>query len=242
MARKPRALIEGGIYHITSRGNERRAIFRDDRDRLRFLDNLADSAAAHQVRIYLYCLMPNHFHLVVQAHVAAELAKNMHWLLSTHARRFRSKWEGAGHVWQGRFKSFPVQSDHHLITLLRYVEGNPVRAGMVASCREWLWSSVREREGEHYLGLLAMLPVDLPSEWASFVDQPLKAEEVVLKDEAQRAWSWFQVHVRESIYGELHTTQIITVNGIDYKIMAKKDYFLNGYREYHAILNYQESV
>ena len=72
--------------------------------------------------------------------------------------------------------------------------------------------------------------------------QPLKPEDIALKDEGQRSWDWYQVHVRESVYGALQTTQILTVNGFDYKIMAKKNFALNGYREYHAILNYQESV
>ena len=72
--------------------------------------------------------------------------------------------------------------------------------------------------------------------------QPLKPEDIALKDEGQRSFDWYQIHIRESIYGELFTTQILTVNGFDYKIMAKKNFALNGYREYHAILNYQESI
>ena len=181
MPRVGRKIIDGLIYHVLNRGNEKRLIFADADDYQEFLDLMARAQERFPINILAYCLMPNHFHLVGQAPVAADLAKNMHWLLSTHARRFRSKWEGAGHVWQGRFKSFPVQSDHHLITLLRYVEGNPVRAGIVASCHEWRWSSVREREGErkgeNSRGLLAPLPVDLPGDWIRFVDQPLHAEE-----------------------------------------------------------------
>ena len=177
MPRVGRKIIDGLIYHVLNRGNEKRLIFADADDYQEFLDLMARAQERFPINILAYCLMPNHFHLVGQAPVAAELAKKMHWLLSTHARRFRSKWEGAGHVWQGRFKSFPVQSDHHLITLLRYVEGNPVRAGLAKSCREWPWSSVREREGEHNSGLLVPLPVDLPCDWVSFVDQPLHAAE-----------------------------------------------------------------
>ena len=70
--------------------------------------------------------------------------------------------------------------------------------------------------------------------------QPLKPEDVALKDEGQRSWSWNQIHIRESLYGELFTTQILTINGVNYKIKAKSDWVLNGYREYHAILDYED--
>ena len=73
------------------------------------------------------------------------------------------------------------------------------------------------------------------------IKQPLKAEEIALKEEGQRSWSWNQIHVRESVYGELFTSQILTISGVNYKIKAKKDFVLNGYREYHAILDYEDS-
>lgn len=73
------------------------------------------------------------------------------------------------------------------------------------------------------------------------IKQPLKAEEIALKEEGTRSWSWEQIHVRESTYGELFTSQILTINGVNYKIKAKKDFVLNGYREYHAILDYEDS-
>ncbi len=73
------------------------------------------------------------------------------------------------------------------------------------------------------------------------IKQPLKAEEIALKEEGQRSWSWQQIHVREALYGELYTSQILTIGGVNYKIKAKKDFVLNGYREYHAILDYEDA-
>lgn len=174
MPRARRQLFDGLIYHVLNRGNDKKLIFADAIDYFKFFELIQESVERHPLIILAYCLMPNHFHLVLQAPVAAELGQNMHWLLTTHARRFRTKYEGAGHVWQGRFKSFPVQSDHHLITLLRYVEGNPVRAGLAGSCVDWRWSSAIERLGmDAPVRLLSPSPVDLPPDWLSFVDNPL---------------------------------------------------------------------
>jgi putative transposase len=89
------------------------------------------------------CLMPNHFHLVVEPADQTALSRFMQWLLTSHVRRYHKHYGSSGHVWQGRFKSFPVQRDEYLITVLRYVLQNPVRAGLSSTVREWLWSSVR---------------------------------------------------------------------------------------------------
>src|SRR5687767_14412773 len=87
--------------------------------------------------------MPNHFHLVVEPAHPSALSQFMQWLLTSHVRRYHNHYGTSGHVWQGRFKSFPVQRDEHLITVLRYVLQNPVRAGLSGTAREWLWSSLR---------------------------------------------------------------------------------------------------
>ena len=168
MARKPRALIEGGIYHVTSRGNERRAIFRDDRDRLRFLDKLADSAAAHQVRIYLYCLMPNHVHLLVETPLG-NLDRFMGSLLTGYTVYFNRRHQRAGHLMQGRYGAQVVEGNEYLLKLSRYIHLNPAHVqgarnasleDRIAQVRNYRWSSFQEYAGRvEPCGWLATGPV-----------------------------------------------------------------------------------
>ena len=89
-----------------------------------------------------YCLMPNHFHLVLRPHGDGDLGRWMQWLLTAHARRYHRHYGTSGHVWQGRFKAFPVQDDDHLSAVLRYVERNPLRAELVERAEHWKWSSL----------------------------------------------------------------------------------------------------
>jgi putative transposase len=87
--------------------------------------------------------MPNHFHLVLEPAYRTALSEFMQWLLTSNVRRYHKHYGASGHIWQGRFKSFPVQRDEHLLTVLRYVLQNPIRTGLSSTVREWLWSSVR---------------------------------------------------------------------------------------------------
>ena len=179
MPRTGRIIYDGLIYHVLNRGNDRKLIFADSDDYSRFIELMREAAHRHPVNLFAYCLMPNHFHMVLQAPIAADLAHFMHWLATSHVRRYQTKFDSTGHVWQGRYKDFPVQSDHHLITLVRYVEGNPVRAGLVHSCMEWPWSSVNERLSPMVeTPMLTPIPTELPANWAQFVDTPLFAKEI----------------------------------------------------------------
>ena len=98
------------------------------------------------MRLLAYCVMPNHWHLVVWPSAPNAIPAYMHWLTSTHVQQYHRAHGlvGTGHLYQGRYKSVPVQSDRHLLTVLRYVEGNPVRAGLVPRAEGWPWSSVTE--------------------------------------------------------------------------------------------------
>lgn len=168
MARKPRALIKGGIYHVTSRGNERQAIFRDDRDRERFLDSLADSAATYQVRIYLYCLMPNHLHLLVETPLG-NLDRFMGSLLTGYTVYFNRRHQRVGHLMQGRYGAQVVEGNEYLLKLSRYIHLNPVQIYKIRELplnerlrllRDYRWSSFREYVGKAKpSGWLAMEPV-----------------------------------------------------------------------------------
>ena len=143
MPRIPRGQQGGYAYHVINRGNGRTTVFHKPQDYESFLSLLAEAKKRHRVKIFGFCLMPNHFHLVLEPAHQTSLSQFMQWLLTSHVRRYHKHYGSSGHIWQGRFKSFPVQRDEHLITVLRYVLQNPVRAGLTSTTREWSWSSLR---------------------------------------------------------------------------------------------------
>ena len=106
------------------------------------LDLMAESSVRTPMRILAYCLMPNHFHLCSGRARTAMYSRWMHWLMTTHVSRHLGRYRSSGHVWQGRFKAFPIQEDDHLLAVLRYIERNPLRAGLVGRAEEWRWSSL----------------------------------------------------------------------------------------------------
>lgn len=131
---------------MTARGNRRQEIFRDDRDRRRFLRLLGHVVATLRWRCHAYCLMPNHYHLVVET-PNADLSIGMHRLNSLFAQWFNRRHDVDGHLFQGRFHSVLVESEWHLLELCRYVPLNPVRGGLCAHPGEWPWSSYRATVG-----------------------------------------------------------------------------------------------
>ena len=116
MGRAWRIEYEGGLYHVLSRGNERKDIFHDDRDRLTFLDAIGEMADNYDVDIFAYVLMGNHYHILLRTN-QANLSKSMQWLALTYARRFNNRHFRSGHLFQGRFKSIIVQNDAYLMRL-----------------------------------------------------------------------------------------------------------------------------
>ena len=120
MARLLRIQYQGAIYHISARGNERRLIFRDDRDRERFLKKLMEAGEIHQARVYLVCLMPNHFHLLLET-PAGNLSELMGRLLSGYAIYFNLRHGRVGHLTQGRYKAQVVEGNEYLLKLSRYI-------------------------------------------------------------------------------------------------------------------------
>ncbi len=144
MPRVARGLADNQVYHILNRGNGRQEVFHKPEDFAAFVRLIAEAKRKYPIQIMAYCLMTNHFHLLVKTGEGSDLGKWMQWLMTSHVRRYHRHYGSSGHVWQGRFKSFPVQDDDHLLTVVRYVEGNPVRAGMVKSAKDWAWSSHRE--------------------------------------------------------------------------------------------------
>ena len=142
MARPLRIEYEGGLYHITSRGNARDPIFLTDSDRHEFLDVLAEVVSRFGWICHAYCLMSNHYHLLIETPLP-NLSKGMQLLNGMYTQRFNRSTKRTGHVFQGRFKAILVEKESHLLELARYVVLNPVRAKMVRSAKDWPWSSYR---------------------------------------------------------------------------------------------------
>jgi putative transposase len=157
----------------------RATLFHADIDYQIFVGLIEAARTRVPVAILAWCLMPNHLHFVVRPAEDGDLARFMHWLLTTHVQRHRVRYKTTGRVWQGRYKAFPIQADSHLLTVLRYVERNPVRAGLVPRAVEWTWSSAREREmaGAERVQLSSP-PLPLPSPWLDWVDAPMTSAEL----------------------------------------------------------------
>jgi putative transposase len=135
-----RPIAEGLIYHVINRGNNRQPVFHGDGDYAAFLQAVADLKERKRFDLFGYCLMSNHIHLLVRPREGT-ISRLVQSLLVSHTQRFHRFHHSSGHVWQGRFKSPVIQDDDHLLTVLRYIEANPLRAGIVERAGEYRWSS-----------------------------------------------------------------------------------------------------
>ena len=147
MARPLRIEYEGAVYHITSRGNARQGIFLDDEDRTTFLKILGDVVERYNWICYAYCLMANHYHLLIET-PDANLSRGMQQLNGVYTQAFNRRHHRVGHVLQGRYKAILVEKESHLLELVRYIVLNPVRAKLVRRPRDWRWSSYKATSGE----------------------------------------------------------------------------------------------
>ncbi|MDR3633584.1 MAG: transposase [Isosphaeraceae bacterium] len=186
MGRPPRAAAGGLIYHALNRANARRTIFEDRGDYGAFLGVLAEALAGHPTRLLADCIMPTHFHLVLWPRADGELSDFMRWLTLTHTQRWHAhlRSAGTGHLYQGRFKAFPVEGDEHFLTVCRYVERNALRAGLVARAEDWPWGSLHQWCGEgsrrspaEAVPSLSAWPMRRPPKWVERVNAALSAEE-----------------------------------------------------------------
>ena len=146
MARSLRIEYEGAVYHVTSRGNARADIFLCDDDREMFLDVLDYVVERFGWLCHAYCLMSNHYHLMIET-TQANLSRGMARLNGMYTQRFNRKYKRVGHVFQGRYKSIIVDKDAYLLELSRYIVRNPVAAGMVDDVSDWSWSSYQAMVG-----------------------------------------------------------------------------------------------
>jgi putative transposase len=158
LARPLRIEFAGALYHLTARGNARQDIFEDDDDRQMFLESLARVCGRHRWLCHAYCLMSNHYHLLVETG-SPTLSKSMKYLNGVYTQYYNRKHARVGHLFQGRFKGILVEKDAYLFELSRYVVLNPVRARMVRLAKHWPWSSYRATAG------LALSPECLTTDW-----------------------------------------------------------------------------
>lgn len=176
MGRPLRAAVGGIIYHVLNRANGRQSIFEKSSDYEAFERVLLEAHRRVPMRTLAYCLMPNHWHLVLWPRRDGDLSNFMAWLTLTHTQRWHAhrKTAGTGHLYQGRFKSFPIEGDEHFLTVCRYVERNPLRAGLVRRAEAWEWSSLWQwtATNPQARSWLAKWPVARPRRWVDWVNEP----------------------------------------------------------------------
>jgi putative transposase len=184
MARTARNAPGGFVYHVLNRCVGRSKLFHSRKDHLAFQTCLIETLQVVPIRLLTYTVMSNHWHLLLEPEEDGQLARFMMRLTNRHVRRWLTahKQVGTGHLYQGRFKSFPCQSDDHLLTVARYIDRNPRRANAAERAELWPWGAL----GQHQLPPefrvpLAEFPIDRPADWLKFVHEPqtLAEEEAI---------------------------------------------------------------
>lgn len=170
MPRPPRNIVPGLYYHLISRAIDGATVFLRPADYDEFLSLMRRAQSRNGLALAAACVMPNHIHLVAAADDHRSITLWLQWLLATYGHRFNDRAGRAGHIWQGRYKAFPIQHDEHLLTVLRYVERNALRAGLVIRAEDWPWGSLAWRLGRAPGPQLSVPPVTLPSNWTDYVN------------------------------------------------------------------------
>jgi len=208
MARPLRIEYPGALYHVTSRGNARQYIFRKDEDREVFLDILHQVVDRHRWYCHAYCLMGNHYHLVIET-PEGNLSRGMRHLNGVYTQTYNLRHKKAGHVFQGRYKAIIVEKDCYLLELCRYVALNPVRAKIVKNPEDWSWSSCRFTAG------LAALPDFLTTEWilGQFGSRKKSAQTLYLRfvhDGVEKSSPWNELRGQIFLGGRTFIESIIS--------------------------------
>jgi putative transposase len=173
MPRRNRIATGGFVYHVLNRAVARDKIFRKSADYLAFERVLEEAQNRVAMRLLSYCIMPNHWHLVLWPREDGDLSEYLRWLTVTHTKRWHSHHHstGTGSLYQGRFKSFPIEENGHFLTVARYVERNALRANLVERAEDWRWSSLWHREQRSTLVSLSAWPVPSGEGWLKFVNR-----------------------------------------------------------------------
>ncbi len=205
----------GVIFHVLNRGVRRLRLFDRPEDYEAFSEVLREAQDRFPVRCLAYCLMPNHFHLVLWPTTDGELSAFMAWLTTTHSKRWHA-WRqtaGTGHVYQGRYKSFPVFTDIHFLRLCRYVERNALRAGLAARAEDWPWGSLSNGPERQSPIVLTDWPVARPPDWNDLVQHEVDYETQELRQAVIRSSPYGPEDWRVEIAEQLQLTSSIAPIG-----------------------------
>src|SRR3989304_5798896 len=182
MPRTARHAPAGLVYHALNRAVARLPLFEKASDYAAFEGVIEEAHARFPIGILAYCVMPNHWHFVLRPDKNDQLTEFLRWLTHTHTMRWHAHFgsAGTGHLYQGRFKSFPVEDDDHFYSVVRYVERNALRAGLVDRAEQWRWSSLwrRERGDVASRAILSRWPLACPRNWVELVNTPQTEAEV----------------------------------------------------------------
>ena len=182
MPRRARVAPGGFVDHALNRAVARLPLFQKDGDYEAFERVIVEARERVPIRILGYCLMPNHWHLVLWPKATGELTEFLRWLTHTHTMRWHTHYHtsGTGHLYQGRFKAFPIADDEHYFTVLRYVERNALRANLVERAEDWRWGSLRRRQhgDADQEAILTPGPSPLPRNWTELVNRPQTEREL----------------------------------------------------------------
>jgi putative transposase len=208
MPRTARGAEGGVVYHVLNRGNNRDRIFHKDGDFAAFVKLLVEGK--ERVQVFGFCLMRNHWHLLLRPKGDEDLARYLSWVSNTHVKRYRAhRPSTSGHLYQGRYKSFAVKADEHFLQVARYIEANPRRAKMVSRAQEWYWSSLGACLEDEGAGLCSPWPVEAPRNWLALVNQAQSPAEVeaiqtsMKRDRPYGPMRWVEQTARRM--GLLHT-------------------------------------
>ena len=182
MPRRPRVCPAGTCFHVLNRAVARLPLFEKEGDYEAFDRVLEESFEREPLPIFAYAVMPNHWHFVVRGETKSQVTDFFRWLTHTHTMRWHAhhRTSGTGHLYQGRFKSFPIEEDEHLLAVLRYVERNPLRAELCEAAEDWRYGSAWRRTfgDAESRALLAPWPIPRPRQWRSCVNKPQNEAEV----------------------------------------------------------------
>lgn len=212
MARISRFTVDNGTYHILCRGHNRQNIFHDKDDFRKYLEILLDCKTRYAIKIYHYVIMSNHLHLIIMSPDGSAVSKMMKVLNQKYAQHYyRAKYGGVGYVWQDRFKSFLIQEGKYLLECGRYIELNPVRAGIVSEPQDYPWSSygVYAFARKDYL-------VDINPEYLALSENPIVRMEkyVEFVKDGFKERRGLERYFRSGFYGDKDLASILKEKGL----------------------------